>query len=398
MDNHHKTTVIDNKRVMKNTVFLYIRMLFVMLVGLYTVRIVLRELGVVDYGIYNVVGSVVAMCSFLTSSLTAVCNRFFAKEMVSGDVQSLNRCFCLNVTTFVVLMVIAVIALETFGIWYLNNKMVIPAERLGAAHVVYQLSILTLCFSFISIPYNSLIIIHERMSYYAYLGIFEAISKLIVAYMLVIAGMDKLVLYSILSVIVSAFVSCGYIVYCRKNFKESKYVPYWNSREFKDIFSFVGWYFFGSVSSVLKSSGLNLLINAFFNPSINAARAIASQVEGAIRRFSDGFFSASKPQIYKAYSNGEHDGLNRLLVRTTIVCTYLMAFISLPVFFNAASILGIWLQDVPNKAVIFLQLIIIDSILNLTSEPIILTILATGKQKRYQVAEFLLRFFTLPIS
>lgn len=398
MSENSNKSVIDNRRVMKNTVFLYLRMLFVMIISLYTVRIVLRELGVVDYGINNVVGSVVALCSFLTSSLTAVCNRYFSKEIVKGDKVSFNNCFCLNVTSFSALALLAVVLLETFGIWYLNNKMIIPEDRMLAAHIVYQISIINLCLSFISIPYNSLIISHERMSFFAYVGIFESVAKLLVAYLIVISVGDKLIYYNSLSLMVTVAVTLAYIIYCLKYFSESRYRFYWNKKEFEEIFAFVSWYFFGSISAVIKSSGLNLLINAFFSPSVNAARAIAFQVEGALRRFTDGFFTASKPQIYKAYSNNEHEGLNRMLIRTSLICTFLMAFLSLPIFLNAESVLSLWLGNVPQKSVIFLQLIIIDSILNVVTEPIILTILATGQQKIYQIIEFILRVSILPIS
>lgn len=394
----NRNTVIDNRKVLKNTLFLYLRMLFVMVISIYTVRIVLKELGVLDYGVNNVVSTVVALCSFLTSSLTAVCNRFFSKEIVKGNEQSFNRCFCLNITTFSILAVIAVILLETLGVWYLNNKMIIPNDRMYAAHVVYQLSIVSLCISFISIPYNSLIISHERMGYFAYVGIFEAVAKLGVAYALIVSGGDKLIIYNILSLLVTVAVCGAYVGYCRRKFPESGYSIYWNYKEFKEIFSFVSWYFFGSISSVLKSSGINLIINAFFAPSVNAARAIAFQVESAIHRFSDGFFTASKPQIYKAYSNDEHEGLNKLIIRTSLLCTFLMAFLSLPVFFNAETILSVWLVEVPEKSVVFLKLIIIDSIINMISEPIILTVLATGRQKTYQVVEFFLRVITLPLA
>lgn len=236
------------------------------------------------------------------------------------------------------------------------------------------------------------------MSFFAYVGIFESVAKLLVAYLIVISVGDKLIYYNFLSLIVTVAVTLAYIIYCLKYFSESRYRFYWNKKEFKEIFTFVSWYFFGSISAVIKSSGLNLLINAFFSPSVNAARAIAFQVEGALRKFTDGFFTASKPQIYKAYSNNEHEGLNRMLIRTSLICTFLMAFLSLPIFLNAESILSLWLGNVPQKSVIFLQLIIIDSILNVITEPIILTILATGQQKIYQIVEFILRVSILPIS
>lgn len=392
------TTVINSKRVLKNTVYLYIRMFVMMLISLFTVRIVLKELGVVDYGIYNVVGSVVALCSFITGSLTAASNRFFSREMVKGSKESFNNCFCLNVEVFGILIIVAVLLLETLGVWYVNNKMVIPDDRVLAANVIFQFSILVLCFSFISIPYNSLVIIHEEMSVYAYISIIESVVKLLIVYLLVYLPFDKLISYGLLMMLISGGVTCFYVFFCKKRFEESKFHLFWDKEQFSELFSFVGWYFLGSLSFIVKSQGINLIINFFFNPAINAARAIAFNVEGAIKKFSDGFFTAAKPQIYKSYSNHEYDGLNMMISRTTIICVFLMSFFSIPISFNANTILTLWLGEVPDKAVVFLQLIIIDTLLNTSSEPVILSIVATGEQKIYQIIEFVLRTLTLPVS
>lgn len=391
-------TVIDNKKIMKNTIYLYFRMFFIMLVGLFSVRIVLRELGVIDYGIYNVVGSVVALCSFLTGSLTAASNRFFSREIVKRDISSLNKCFCLNLTVFGVLVIIAIVLLETIGLWYVNNKMIIPLDRLFAANVVYQLSVITLASTFIMIPYNALMITHEHMSAFAYIGIIEAILRLGVALTLIIFTSDKLIFFAFASVVINVLITVFYFAYCRKHYPESKYHLYWNKTEFSEIFKFISWYFFGSVSSVIRSQGINILLNSFFNPAINAARAVAFQVEGAIKRFSDGYFTAAKPQLYKSHANGEYQGLNILINRITLICVFLMAVFAIPLAFNANTVLSVWLGDVPDKSVIFLQLVLIDSVLNVSSEPIILTILATGRQSLYQVVEFTLRVLTLPLS
>ena len=391
-------SVVDNKKVLKNSVFLYARMLLMMVISLYTVRIILKELGVVDYGIYNVVGSVVALFNFLTGALISVSNRFFAIEAVKHDVKSFNNCFCLNLTVFGALILISVFFLEIVGLWYVNNKMVIPDDRMFAANVVYQLSILQLFFLFIMIPYNSLVIINEKMSFFAYMGIFEAVARLGIAFLLVVGIFDRLILYAILMTVVSGLVTFLFYAYCRKHYEESRYRFYWNRGEFNKMASFVSWYFLGTISSVIRSQGLNLLINLFFNPAINAARAIAFQVEGAIKKFTDGYFTAAKPQIYKAYSNGEYKALNILILRTTIVCAFLFSVFAFPVYFNANFILSIWLETVPEKAVVFLQLAIIDALVIMISEPVCLTIIASGKQALFQVLEFVLRCLNIPVS
>lgn len=373
-------------------------MFFIMIVGLFSVRVVLRELGVIDYGIYNVVGSVVALCSFLTGSLTAASNRFFSREIVKNDISSLNKCFCLNITVFGVFFLIAVVLLETIGLWYVNNKMIIPIDRIFAANVVYQLSILTLATTFIMIPYNALIITHEHMSAFAYIGIVESLLRLGVAISLFFISFDKLIFFAVASSVISVLLTIFYFNYCRKHYSESNYHLYWNKSEFIEIFKFISWYFLGSVSSVLRSQGINILLNSFFNPAINAARAVAFQVEGAIKRFSDGYFTAAKPQIYKSHANSEYIGLNLLINRITLICVFLMAIFAIPLSFNADIVLRVWLGDVPDKAVVFLQLVLIDSVINVSSEPVILTILATGRQSLYQIVEFMLRVLTLPLS
>lgn len=381
-----------------NTFFLYGRMLLMMIINLYTVRLLLQGLGVDDFGIYNVVGSVVAFSSFLTSSLTAASNRFFAREFVKNDKKSFNNCFCLNVTAFGALMIVGVLLLETVGLWYVNAKMTIPADRLFAANVIFQFSIFSLVLSFVQIPYNALVIIYEKMSVFAYIGIAEAILRLLIAVIIVVSVGDRLIMFGALTFAVSIISTLIYYIYCRRNFEESRYHWYWNYSEFKEIGSFTGLYFLGSMSFIVKSQGLNLLINAFFAPAVNAARAIAVQVEGAILKFSDGYFTASKPQLYKAFSNGEYEGLNRLLMRTTVIGALATSVFSFPVVFNSELLLSTWLTTVPDKAVVFLQLIIWDSLINMISNPVILGILATGKQTLYQSLEFLFRFLTIPFS
>lgn len=390
-------SVVDNKRIAVNTVILYARMIVTTLISLYTVRVVLDVLGVVDYGIYNVVGSIVAFAMFLNGAMTAASNRFFSVEIAHKKSEGLTKVFSMNIIILFFLLMILVILLETIGVWYLNNKMVIPAERISAANWVFQFSILALALSIITVPYTSMVITHEKMSVFAYISIFDSVARLVIAIVLTYISYDKLIVYGILQSIVSLCDTFFYVIYCRIHYIESRFKWFWDNKLFKELMSFTGWFFLGTTSVIIKSEGVNIIINSFFNPAINAARAIAFQVESAVIKFSDSFFTAAKPQIYMAYANKEYENLLKLINRTTILCSYLMLVLALPLAFNAEIVLSIWLKDVPEHTVLFLQLILVDGVINAISNPIILTIVASGRIKYYQIAEFTLRIIALPI-
>ena len=276
------TTAENNKRIVKNTLFLYFRMIVVMGIGLYTVRAILRLLGVVDYGIYNVVGGVVSMFAFLNGTLATSSQRYFSVELAKGDLKRLNQWFCLNITTFSLFILAFIVIAETVGLWFVNTQMTIPHERLFAANVVYQLSIATFCIHFFNIPYNGLIIAHEKMSAFAYISIVEAFLKLGIVFVLSIITWDKLITYGILMFLISVLITSSYIVYSRIHFQESKYQFYWNKSEMIELLGFSGWHFLGTFSIAIRSQGINILLNLFFSPAVNAARAVAFQIYHAI--------------------------------------------------------------------------------------------------------------------
>lgn len=390
-------SVVNNKRIAKNTVILYGRMIFTTLISLYTVRVVLDVLGVVDYGIYNVVGSVVAFAGFLNSSMTAASNRFFSVEIAHKNSDGLRKIFSMNIIVFTTLLLVLVLLLESIGVWYLNNKMVIPSDRIIAANWVLQFSILALALGVITVPYTSMVITHEKMSVFAYISIFESVARLVIAFVITYTGFDKLILYGILQCFITILTTLFYVVYCHRNYIESHFKWFWSIYKFKELMSFTGWFFLGTTSVVIKSQGVNLIINAFFNPAINAARGIAFQVESAVLRFSDSFFTAAKPQIYMAYANKEFDNLMKLITRTTILCSFLMIVLALPLALNADIVLSLWLKEVPAHTVLFLQLILIDGVINAISNPVILSLVASGNIKYYQITEFILRVVALPI-
>ena len=388
----------DNKQIAKNTLFLYIRMIIVMGIGLYVVREVLSLLGVVDYGIYNVVGGAVSMFSFVSGTLSTSSQRYFSIELAKEDFKKLKDWFCLNLTAFVFLLIIFLVIAETIGLWFVNTQMIIPEDRLFAANVVYQLSIFSFCIEFISIPYNALIIAHERMSAFAYISIVEAVLKLLIVFALKIIIFDKLIVYGALLFLTSAGITLSYIIYCHRHFVESRYHYYWNSSEIKELLGFSGWHFLGTFAVVIRSQGINILINMFFNPAINAARAVAYQVYSAVTQLSNNFFIAVKPEMYKCYALGQKEDLNTLINRSTIICTFLVSILVFPILANTKFVLGLWLTEIPNYAIVFTQLVLINSLIEASNGCTIAPALATGKIKKFQIWTSLFIMLNLPIS
>lgn len=388
----------NNKRIAKNTLFLYMRMLIVMGVGLYTVRAILHLLGVVDFGIYNVVGGVVTMFSFLNGTLSTSSQRYFSIELAKGDQKRLSQWFCLNITTFSLFILLFLVIAETIGLWFVNTQMTIPEERMFAANVVYQFSILSFCVHFFNIPYNALIIAHEQMSAFAYISIIEAFAKLGIAFILSIISWDKLITYGILMFLTSCGITSSYIIYNRIHFRESKFRPYWNKAEMMELLGFSGWHFMGTFSIMLRSQGINILLNLFFNPAINAARSVAFHVYHAISQFSNNFFMAVKPQIYKNYAAGKYDELYKLIMRSTIMSSFLVSLLIFPILANTHYILELWLTKIPDYAITFTQLVLINGLIDATNGPTITAALATGKIQKYQKVVSSLMLLNLPIS
>ena len=391
-------STVNNKRIAKNTIYLYLRMLFVMLVGLYTVRAILDILGEVDYGLYNVVGGVVTMFAFMNRTLSTSSQRYFSIEIAKGDKESLRKWFCLNITTFGLLGLIIALFLETVGLWFLNTQMTIPSERMMAANVVYQLSILSFLFHIVSVPYLALIIAHEKMHVFAYVGILEAVGRLAIVFILTMLTYDKLIIYGILILFLSVSVSMSYLIYCWRHYPESYYKWYWNITEVKELLGFSGWHFLGTFSNSILNQGINILLNIFFNPVVNAARAIACQVNAHVDQLASNFFIAIKPQIYKLYAKGEYDELYKLMMRGTVISTYLVSIIAFPFLSGASYILDLWLKAVPDYAVIFTQLCIINGLIESTSGPIFAAILATGKIRNFYLIVYLIALFNIPLS
>jgi O-antigen/teichoic acid export membrane protein len=280
----------NNKRIAKNTLMLYFRMLLIMGVSLYTVRIVLNTLGVEDYGIYNVVGGIVVMFSFLSNTMASASQRFFAFELGRKDYDQLKKTFSMTVTIYLIIAVIILILAETLGLWFLNTQLSIPVERMETANWVYQFTIFSFMMTMLTVPYNAAIVAHERMNVYAYVSIVEAFLKLLIVYILVLFSYDKLKLYAILMFGVTTFITLIYRTYCKRQFQECSYNFYWEKPLFKELIGYSGWNLFGAIAGILNNQGINILLNIFFGPIVNAARAIAYQVNTAVNQFVTNFF------------------------------------------------------------------------------------------------------------
>ena len=388
----------DKKRIVKNTILLYGRMLLMMVISLYTSRVILNALGVEDYGIYNVVGGVVTMFTMLSGSLSAAISRFITFELGKGESEKLKRVFATSVNVQLFLIVIISILLETIGLWFLNNKLVITEDRLMAANWVFQFSVVTFAINLWSVPYNAAIIAHEHMNAFAYISIFDAIAKLFVAFAILKNPCDRLIYYSALLLAVGIIQRYLYAFYCKKHFTECEYRFLYDKTITKEIFGFAGWNFIGASSDILRDQGCNILINLFFGPTINAARGIAVQVNGAVYSFVQNFTTAIKPQITKNYASGNWGYMMDLIFMGCRYGYYILLILSLPVIINADYILNLWLGQVPEHTVNFVRLVLLFSLSESLSSTLITAQLATGKIRQYQLIVGTLALLNLPLS
>lgn len=388
----------NNKRIARNTMLLYVRMLFMMAVSLFTSRVVLNTLGVEDYGIYNVVGGVVAMFGFINGSMSSATQRYITFALGKGDMRNLQKVFSTALQIHVLIAAVIVVLGETVGLWFLYSQMQIPAERMDAAFWVLQCSIASTVVMIVSVPYNADIIAHEKMSAFAYISILEVVLKLAVVYVLLIFSYDKLILYAFLILAVQLLIRFCYSRYCNRHFDESKYHHVWDKPLFKEMTGFASWSMFGNLSGVLYGQGLNMLLNVFFGPVVNAARAVAVQVQNAIQQFVSNFQMALNPQITKTYAKGEMEEMHKLMFRSARFSFYLLFLLSLPFLFETEFILTIWLKTVPDNTVVFLRIMICTSLIYALANPLLVANQATGKVRKYQAVCGSILLLILPIS
>ena len=374
----------NNKRIAKNTLLLYLRTLFTLIINLYASRVVLNALGVEDFGIYNVVGGVVGMFTLISGSMTTATQRFIAFELGKKDGDS-NHVFSATLTIHIAIAAIVVLLGESLGLWFINEKLVIAQERMMAANWVYQFSLLTFVLNIISIPYNGLIVAHERMDAFAFISIGESVLKLICVLSLEYIFTDTLILYAFYMFAIAFVIRLAYGIFCSKSFTDSKYRFFKKSPIYHQILGFTGWNFLGSTAGVLSNQGQNILINMFFGVIPNAARAIASQVDNALNQFVTNFTMALNPQITKSYAMGDKEYSLKLVSQGGKLCFFLFLCGAAPIMFCAPEILKIWLKQVPEYSVLFLRLSFVYILLQTWSQTLYTLMLASGDIKLYQI-------------
>ena len=387
-----------NKRIAKNTLLLYVRMLFTMGISLFTSRVILQTLGVEDYGISSVVGGVISMFTFINAAMVSSTQRYLNFELVRGDANQLRSVFSTSLQIHALIALAIIVLSETVGLWFLNEKLVIPEARMTAAMWVYQCSILSCAVSIMSTPYNAVIVAHEKMSAFAYISILDVSLKLLVVYLLVALPFDKLIILAILNLLVQLFIRYIYTLYCHRHFPESYFQFRFNKTLFKEMFGFAGWSFWGNLAAILYTQGLNMMLNIFFGPIVNAARGIAVQVQSAVQQFVGGFQTALNPQITKNYASNNLPQMHSLMFRSARFSFLLLFFLSLPVLMETNFILTLWLKTVPDDAVIFTQIMICISLIYTTANPCVIANQATGKVKIYQMVVGGILLLILPIS
>ena len=371
-----------------------------MVVSLYATRVVLQALGEQDYGIYNVVGGIVVMFSFLSRVLASASQRYFAFELGRDNKERLKQVFSITLILYALVIVIIILATELFGMWFLYNKATIPPERMVAATWILQFSIISFSITLLTTPYQADIIAHEKMDVYAYIGFLEAGLQLALALILkyVYFTSDILIIYGLLVLIASIITHGSYIVYAYKKYDESHFQRFWDSKLAKELLSYSGWNIFGALAGVARSQGINMLINAFFNPVINAARGVAYQINNAINQFASNFYTAVRPQVTKNYAKGDLSATMSLVFSSSKLTYYLLLFIAVPIMVFAAPILDIWLDIVPEHTLLFTELVIIVALIDSLSNPLMTLAQATGKVKLYQVVVGSLLLLNLPVS
>lgn len=388
----------NSKRIAKNTLFLYVRMGMLMLISLYTSRVLLDKLGVEDFGIYNVIGGMAGMFTFFSSSLANATQRFLNIELGKECLDKARLIFQQHLTLYLVIIVCVVIIAEPIGLWLIYNKLVIPSDRLIAAVWVFQFTLISLCATFVGIVFNSEIVSHEDMKIYSYIGIIEGIAKLLICYIISISTSNRLIFYGFLLMLVSLCIQGTYIYFSLKKYQECKIKFIWNKKLLKETTGIVGWNLIGCAVWMINDSFMNLLLNMFFGPVVNAARAISYQINAALNNFTSNFFISLRPQLMKSYAKGEYEYLHTLLYNSTRYSIYLMLLISFPIIFCIHPILNLWLKVVPDYTASFSVLVLCISWVSIPKGPLWDLVLASGKLRNYQLVGSFVLLMAFPIA
>lgn len=388
----------NSKRIAKNTAFLYIRMLTIMGVTFYTSRVILSALGVVDFGIYNVVGGLSSSFIFFSSALTNSTQRFLNMELGVNSLGKVRDIFNLSLLIYTVIALVVFIVGIVIGSWFIEHKLVIPADRLNAAYIILYTMLISLGITFIASVFESVLIARENMKLYAYLGVFDAMTKLGIAYCIMHINEQKLILYAIMMALAQVILKAILVLYCFIKYPECKISFYWNKWLFKEMFSFTGWNIYGSGVWMINEQGINILLNIFFGPVVNAARGISVQVNNAINNFSTNFFVAVRPQIIKTYAVENYGYLKKLVFASSKFSVYLLWILCVPVILRTEYVLSIWLGEVPNYTVSFVQWILVYSLVNSLNNPVWSVVMATGRLKKTVLIGSNIFLLAFPIS
>ncbi len=389
----------SNKRIAKNTLFLSIRMVIVLIINLFTTRIVLKALGVVDYGVYNVVCGFVAMFGFLNTSMSNGIQRFFNYEYGKNGEDGANRVYCSSLYIQGALALIIVVLVEAIGVWYLHNKMVIPVERLEAAEWIFQFSVLMFVLGIMQAPYSAAVTAHERMDFYAIVSVLDAVLKFGIAYLIMIASSDRLILYGLLMASISLINIVIYFIYCKLNFKEIHFKPVFDKGMLKSMLGFSGWNLFGSFSNVMADQGINLVLNFFFGPVVNAARGVAQQVNGAVQSFVSNISMPVRPQVTQSYAKGDISRMMNLTYSVSKVTCGIVLVLAIPASLEIDYLLHLWLEDnVPDHTSVFTIIVLLTSIVTNLNWATSGVVHATGIMRNYQILGSVLRVGSIPLA
>ena len=387
----------SNKTILKNTVFLYARMLILLILGLYTSRVTMQALGVENYGIINVVSGFVSMFALVSGALTGACQRFITFELGKKD-GNVRQVFSSTFYIHIALAVIVVILAETIGLYFVNCKLNLPAGKMIDVQWVFHCSVISFVLNLINIPYNALIIAHEKMKAFAYISLIEAFLKFLVVYAILKLPCNPLILYSVLGLVASTIVRVIYQYYCLNSFKqEAKIEKVKEKQYFKEIFGFAGWAFIGNSATLLNGQGINIILNIFVGVTINAARGIASMIEGTIMSFVYNFTTALNPQITKSYAQKNSARLSELLDLGTRLSFYLMIVMAIPVILVTSDLLKLWLTVYPEYAVVFIRITLLIAVVQAMSNPYVTAICATGNIRNYQLVVGLITIANVPV-
>lgn len=391
------TTSENNKRIAKNTMYLYMRMFVILVVSLFTSRVILQVLGASDYGIYNIIGGVVVLFSFINGALTAATQRYLNFYIGRKDQQKTHDVFCMSMNIYIVLSGIFLVLAETVGLWFVNTQLNIPEGRMYAANWIYQFTVFSFMLNLTRIPYNASLIAYEKMDFYAYLSLLDVILKLGIVYLLYVSPIDKLIAYGFLFMLTDLVDNIIYRIYCKRKFTTASYHWIWNKSLFKELLSFSSWSLFGNAANVFVQQGLNILVNIFYGVTLNAALGVANQVASKVVQFFSNFQTAFNPQIVKYYAEGKKEEFFKLIYRSSRLSYYLMFIVSFPLMLKIDDVLNLWLVDVPKFTGIFCQLILVFYLIEAVTGPLWMSVQATGKIKTYQLLVSIVNFINLPV-